>query len=234
MNPPSIILRDRGIASTPALALKFEGPIVATLPAHGSAQLTLRAHPAIFDQIAERRFAIAAHRISRETGSREIVFSFRTFSTGMPADLFIGFGARPNSFSSSREVRRNLFLRSVEVRILVKIVTLCLVFVRGRSLAGDSEPSDTVTSQGVNERRGIIGSHVLFDKLKRDESERWLQSRGPCGDERRSKARFIQRVSQMSPPTHGGKRREVIPACITLLELRGSRAASQGGNRIDP
>src|ERR1035438_10370292 len=52
--------------------------------------------------------------VSSETGSREMVLSFWTFSTGMsmrrPISSFVG--VRPSSFSSSRVARRNLFMLS--------------------------------------------------------------------------------------------------------------------------
>ena len=52
--------------------------------------------------------------VSRETGSREMVLSFWTFSTGIsirrPISSFVG--VRPSSFSSSRVARRNLFILS--------------------------------------------------------------------------------------------------------------------------
>src|SRR5579872_6154345 len=52
--------------------------------------------------------------VSSETGSREIVLSFCTFSTGMSIRRPISslVGVRPSSFSSSRDARRNLFMLS--------------------------------------------------------------------------------------------------------------------------
>src|ERR1022692_3951330 len=90
-----------------------------------------RAHPAVFDEIAQGRFAVAAHRgfqryriardglqlldlLHRDVHPAEKVFSFWTFSTGMsirrPISSFVG--VRPSSFSSSRVARRNLFMLS--------------------------------------------------------------------------------------------------------------------------
>src|SRR5258706_190035 len=52
--------------------------------------------------------------VSSDTGSREMVLSFWTFSTGISIRREISslVGARPSSFSSSRVARRNLFIDS--------------------------------------------------------------------------------------------------------------------------
>src|SRR5437588_1479469 len=52
--------------------------------------------------------------VSSDTGSREMVLSFWTFSTGISIRRPISslVGVRPSSFSSSRDARRNLFMLS--------------------------------------------------------------------------------------------------------------------------